>query len=52
LVTDSHPSYTAFAKTLGLEHVEFISKDHKADTGENVQYIISHPLKSQFENFI
>jgi len=39
LVTDSHPSYTTFAKTLELEHVKFISKNHKADTGENVQYI-------------
>ncbi|MFY9418955.1 MAG: IS1595 family transposase [Bacteroidales bacterium] len=39
LVTDSHPSYSAFAKILGLKHVKFISKNHKAETGENVQYI-------------
>ncbi len=50
LVTDSHPSYTAFAKTLGLEHVKFISKNHKADTGENVQYI--NNIANRLDTFI
>jgi len=39
LVTDAHSSYSAFAKEVGLEHINFISKNHKAITGENVQYI-------------
>ena len=62
LVTDSHPSYTAFAKTLRLEHVKFISKNHKAETGENVQYInnmatrlktlINHNLKGVVTKYL
>jgi transposase-like protein len=39
LVTNTHPSYSAFANTLRLEHVKFISQNHKAEIGENVQYI-------------
>ena len=39
LVTDGHSSYSAFAKEFGLEHVNFIAKNHKAATGENVQKI-------------
>ena len=39
LVTDKHKSFEAFAKGAGLEHVSFLSKKHKAETGENVQYI-------------
>lgn len=39
LVTDAHRSYSAFAKEAKLDHVSFIAKHHKAETGENVQYI-------------
>lgn len=39
LVTDAHNSYSAFAKEAGLKHVSFAAKNHKAETGENVQYI-------------
>ena len=39
LVTDAHSSYSAFAKETNLEHVNFKAKNHKAETGENVQYI-------------
>jgi len=39
LTTDAHKSYVAFAKDAKLEHINFISKKHKAETGENVQYI-------------
>lgn len=39
LVTDGHPSFGAFAKGAELEHVKFPAKKHKAETGENVQYI-------------
>lgn len=39
LVTDAHSSYSAFAKEAKLNHVSFIGKEHKAETGENVQYI-------------
>jgi hypothetical protein len=39
LVTDKHKSFGAFAKGTELEHVSFLSKNHKAETGENVQYI-------------
>lgn len=39
LATDAHPSYQAFAKEMKLEHIKFNSKKHKAQTGENVQYI-------------
>jgi transposase-like protein len=39
LVTDGHRSFSAFAKSEKLNHVSFISKKHKAKTGENVQYI-------------
>jgi len=39
LVTDAHHSFSSFAKVAGLEHVCFTSKNHKAVTGENVQYI-------------
>ena len=39
LVTDAHGSYSAFAKETNLEHVNFKAKNHKAETGENVQYI-------------
>ena len=39
LTTDAHKSYIAFAKEAKLEHINFISKKHKAETGENVQYI-------------
>ena len=39
LVTDGHRSFGAFAKSAKLNHVSFISKKHKAKTGENVQYI-------------
>jgi len=39
LVTDAHSSYSAFAKKAELEHVSFTAKNHKAGTGENVQYI-------------
>jgi len=39
LVTDGHSSFSAFAKAMKLNHVNFISKNHKAKTGENVQYI-------------
>ena len=39
LVTDAHASYSAFAKEVGLEHISFLAKKHKAVTGENVQYI-------------
>ncbi len=39
LVTDAHNSYKAFAKEAKLDHIYFISKNHKAATGENVQYI-------------
>jgi len=62
LVIDSHLSYTVFAKTLGLEHVKFISNNHKADTGENVQYInnianrldtlINHNLKGLVTKYL
>lgn len=39
LVTDGHSSYKAFAKETKLEHISFLAKKHKAETGENVQYI-------------
>lgn len=39
LVTDRYASYEAFAKEAKQEHTRFLSKDHKAETGENVQYI-------------
>lgn len=39
LVTDGHRSFSSFANAAGLKHVSFISKKHKAVTGENVQYI-------------
>ena len=39
LVTDAHSSYSAFAKEVGIDHVSFTAKNHKAATGENVQYI-------------
>lgn len=39
LVTDAHRSYQGFAKKANLEHVSFLAKNHKADTGENVQCI-------------
>ena len=39
LTTDKHASYTAFSKELNLDHVNFISKKHQAETGENVQYV-------------
>ena len=39
LVTDSHRSYQAFAKEAKLKHIKFDAKKHKAETGENVQYI-------------
>lgn len=39
LVTDGHRSYQAFATEAKLEHIKFDSKKHKAETGENVQYI-------------
>ena len=39
LVTDAHSSYSSFAKEAGLKHVSFTAKNHKAVTGENVQYI-------------
>ncbi len=49
LVTDAHKSYSSFAKAVGLEHISFTSKNHKAVTGENVQYInnIAGRLKTQ-----
>ena len=48
LVTDKHKSFEAFAKRVDLEHVSFLSKNHKAETGENVQYInnIAERLKT------
>ena len=39
LVTAAHRSYSAFAEEAKLDHVSFIAKHHKAETGENVQYI-------------
>ncbi|MFQ3578885.1 MAG: IS1595 family transposase [Bacteroidales bacterium] len=39
LITDSHQSYQAFARVSKLLHVKFDAKKHKAETGENVQYI-------------
>lgn len=39
LVTDKHKSFGAFAKGVELDHVSFLSKNHKAGTGENVQYV-------------
>jgi transposase-like protein len=50
LVTDGHKSYMAFAKEAKLEHVSFLSKNHKAETGENVQYI--NNLAEQFKTWI
>ncbi len=48
LITDGHKSFGAFAKTMKIEHIKFISKKHKAETGENVQYInnLASRLKS------
>ncbi len=39
LRTDTHSSCSTFAKEAELEHVSFTAKNHKAGTGENVQYI-------------
>jgi len=39
LVTDGHNSYKSFAKEAKIEHISFIAKNHKAETGENVQYV-------------
>ncbi len=50
LVTDGHKSYEAFAKEAKLEHVSFLAKDHKAETGENVQYI--NNLAEHFKTWI
>lgn len=50
LVTDGHSSYSAFAKEAELEHVSFIAKNHKAETGENVQYI--NNLAERLKTFI
>jgi len=39
IVSDSHPSIIAFAKEKKLNHVCFKSKEHVANTGENVQFL-------------
>lgn len=39
LISDSHPSIVAFAKDSKLNHVFFKSKEHVAETGENVQFL-------------
>lgn len=50
IVTDGHKSYAAFAKEAKLEHISFLSKNHKAETGENVQYI--NNLAENFKTWI
>jgi transposase-like protein len=50
LITDGHNSYKSFAKEMKLEHVSFIAKEHKAITGENVQYI--NNIAGRFKTFV
>ena len=39
IVSDAHPSIIGFAKDNNMKHVSFKSKDHIAETGENVQFL-------------
>jgi hypothetical protein len=50
LVTDGHASFKSFAREAKLEHVSFLAKEHKAETGENVQYI--NNIACRFKNII
>jgi len=50
IVTDGHRSYNSFAKAQNLKHISFIAKEHKAKTGENIQYI--NNLAGRFRNFV
>ena len=50
IISDSHPSIIGFAKDNNLKHVYFKSKDHKAKTGENVQFL--NGQASRFDTII
>jgi transposase-like protein len=50
IVTDGHKSYRAFAEESKLNHISFLAKDHKAVTGENVQYV--NNLAGRFKTYI
>lgn len=39
IVSDAHPSIIGFAKDNNMKHVSFKSKNHIAETGENVQFL-------------
>lgn len=53
LISDKHATYGAFAKSLDLQWVSFISKDHMAQTGENIQYVnsLASQLKGKINQF-
>lgn len=52
IISDKHPTYGAFAKSIQLNWVNFKSSNHVAQTGENVQYVnsLASQLKSEINH--